>query len=536
MPWLATCRLPHLAALMQLPYGVLKVLPEPYIVVDERLFIVFANTAARDTLMLPLQEGQALDLQADTLLDAILGVIQRASAQTIEFRGRSGARFQAEILPDGEEASPGRAIIRFHRVSEHRRGSGRADDAFQDEAMLRMAVEAAEIGTFYCPMPLDKIVWNAKCKEHFWLPADAEVDIGVFYARLHPDDVEHTREAVEAAVYRAMPYDIEYRTLSPSGDVRWVRAMGRTRYSESGDPAQFDGITIDITKQKLVEKERDRLLEHERLRRQEAQTASSLKDSLIATVSHELRTPLNAIKAWTEVLAAKATDPEAVMRCVEVLHRNIDAQARLVDDLLDVNRAATDKLVIETEPLRIENIVSAEVQSWMPIAQRKQIDLRYRLEAGGGVVGDAVRLRQIISNVLSNAMRYTPAGGHIDVVVTLDGPFVKVAMSDSGKGIPQEKLETIFEPFAQLGVSRPKDHGGLGLGLAIARKLATLHGGTLTATSAGDGLGATFVLAVPLEAVGAATMGAVGSGSESLLAEVPVAALMLAPHTAVSVS
>lgn len=523
---------------MQLPYGVLKVLPEPYIVVDERLFIVFANTAARDTLMLPLQEGHALDLHTDALVDAISAAIRGASPQTIELDVPRGVRFNAEILPEGEETTPRRAIIRFHRgIDQVDRPRSKAHDAFQDEAMLRMAVEAAEIGTFYCPMPLHKIVWNAKCKEHFWLPADAEVDIGVFYGRLHPDDVAHTREAVEAAVYRAMPYDIEYRTLSPSGDVRWLRAMGRTRYSESGDPVQFDGITIDITKQKLVEKERDRLLEHERLRRQEAQTASSLKDALIATVSHELRTPLNAIKAWTEVLAAKAADPDAVMRCVEVLHRNIDAQARLVDDLLDVNRAATDKLVIERESLRIENIVSAEVQSWMPIAQRKQIDLRYRLEAGGPVVGDAVRLRQIISNVLSNAMRYTPAGGHIDVAVTVDGPLVKVAMSDSGKGIPPEKLETIFEPFAQLGASRPSDHGGLGLGLAIARKLATLHGGTLTATSAGEGKGATFALALPLEAVTAATIGTIDAGERNPPEDVPVAAALLAaPLAAVSVS
>ncbi|MRS97937.1 PAS domain-containing protein [Ralstonia pickettii] len=523
---------------MQLAYGVLEVLPEPYIVVDERLSIVFANTAARDTLLLPLHEGFALDLQVDTLVDAVSDVIQGASPQTIEFLWGSGIRLRAEVLPEVQRASPRRAILRFHPVTgPAERPSGRAHDGFQDEAMLRMAVEAAEIGTFYCPMPLHKIVWNAKCKEHFWLPADAEVDIGVFYARLHPEDVAHTREAVEAAVYRAVPYDIEYRTLSPSGDVRWLRAMGRTRYSQSGEPIQFDGITIDITKQKLVEKERDRLLEHERLCRQEAQTASSLKDALIATVSHELRTPLNAIKAWTEVLAAKATDPKAVMRCVEVLHRNIDAQTRLVDDLLDVNRAATNKLVIEREPLRIENIVSAEVQSWTPIAQRRQIDLRYRLEAGGPVMGDAMRLRQIISNVLSNAMRYTPAGGHIDVAVTVDGPRVKVAVSDSGKGIPPEKLETIFEPFAQLGASRPSDHGGLGLGLAIARKLATLHGGTLTATSAGEGKGATFTLALPLQAVTASTIGTVEAGLDNLLEDVPVAAALLAaPLAAVSVS
>ena len=523
---------------MQLPYGVLKVLPEPYIVVDERLLVIFANEAARDTLMLPLREGQALDLHASALLGAISGAIKNALPQTIEFDARGGGRLRAEILPEAAIASVGRAIIRLHPLALHAdRSNEPTADAFEDEGVLRMAVEAAEIGTFYCPMPLHKIVWNAKCKEHFWLPADADVDIDVFYARLHPDDIEHTREAVEAAVYRAMPYDIEYRTLSPSGDVRWLRAMGRTRYSRSGEPVQFDGITIDITKQKLVEKERDRLLEHERLRRQEAQNESSLKDSLIATVSHELRTPLNAIKAWTEVLAAKATDPAAVMKCVEVLHRNIDAQARLVDDLLDVNRAATDKLVIESQPLRIESVVSVEVQSWMPIAQRKQINLRYRVEAGGSVVGDAVRLRQVISNVLSNAMRYTPAGGHIDVAVAVDGPFVKVAMSDSGKGIPAEKLETIFEPFAQLGASRPKEHGGLGLGLAIARKLATLHGGTLTAASRGEGAGATFTLALPLQVINGAAIRTVCDAAEDALPEVPViAGLLSGPPAAVSVS
>lgn len=152
---------------------------------------------------------------------------------------------------------------------------------------LDLAIKASELGTFYCNMPLDQIIWNDKCKEHFWLPPEAEVNFELFYSIIHPDDRERTRESVEACVYGRKTYDIEYRTVAPDGQTRWVRAIGNCFYGESNEPIRFDGITIDVNDRKKAESEREKLLESERAARSEAERASRLKDEFLLTLSHE---------------------------------------------------------------------------------------------------------------------------------------------------------------------------------------------------------------------------------------------------------
>jgi len=167
---------------------------------------------------------------------------------------------------------------------------------------LRRAVEAADIGTFFCPLPLGKLYWNARCKTHFWLAADtpdAEIDIDTFYRVIHPEDRERTRAAVDASINTALPYDIEFRTVSPDGEIHWLRAKGGAAFDPEGSPIRFDGITIDISGQKRLEAERDDLIRRERQQRLAAQAANESKDVFIATVSHELRAPLTALLAWT---------------------------------------------------------------------------------------------------------------------------------------------------------------------------------------------------------------------------------------------
>jgi signal transduction histidine kinase len=282
---------------------------------------------------------------------------------------------------------------------------------------LVSAIQAADIGTFFCPVPLREIVWNDKCKEHFWLPYDAEVDFDLFYARLHPDDRERTRKEILAAVFEDVPYDVEYRTLSPTGEMRWIRAKGRTTFDASGKPTRFDGITIDISSQKQLEVQRDRLLERERLQKEMAQNASDTKDTFIASVSHELRAPLTAVLAWVDLLERRAIDEEFVKHGVSVIRRNIAAQTRLVDDLLDVSRITAGKLAVLTAPINVADAARAELDNVTPLAEKKGVTTTNLLGDGAFVPGDTTRLRQVFANLLSNALKYTPSGGNITVTL-----------------------------------------------------------------------------------------------------------------------
>jgi len=378
---------------------------------------------------------------------------------------------------------------------------------------LASAIQAADIGTFYCPVPLREMVWNDKCKEHFWLPYDAEVDFDLFYARLHPDDRERTRREILAAVFADVPYDVEYRTLSPTGDMRWIRAKGRTTFDASGKPTRFDGITIDISSQKQLQAQRDRLLERERLQKEMAQNASDTKDTFIASVSHELRAPLTAVLAWVDLLERRAIDEEFVKHGVSVIRRNIAAQTRLVDDLLDVSRITAGKLTVLTAPINVADAARAELDNVTPLAEKKGITTTDLLGVGAFVPGDATRLRQVFANLLSNALNYTPSGGNITVTLQEVDGYAELSVTDTGEGIPKTLLNTIFEPFAQADGSTTRKHGGLGLGLAIARSIVAMHNGSVTAFSDGVGRGARFAVRLPLQTVPHATAAATATAA-----------------------
>ncbi len=232
------------------------------------------------------------------------------------------------------------------------------------EERLAISVEAAELGTFYCPMPLGTIIWNDKCKEHFWLPPDAAIDFDRFYSILHPDDRERTRAAVERAVFNHDHYDIQYRTVAPDGRTRWVRAKGRAYYDASRNPTRFDGVTLDITELKLAEARREETLAAERAAREEAERVSRMKDEFLATLSHELRTPLSAILGWSQVLMGTSSDADEDTReGLEAIERNARMQTQLIEDLLDMSRIISGKIRLDVQRLVLANVVTAAVQS-----------------------------------------------------------------------------------------------------------------------------------------------------------------------------
>ena len=367
------------------------------------------------------------------------------------------------------------------------------------EERLAFSVEAAELGTFYCPMPLGLIIWNAKCKEHFWLPADAQVDFDRFYSIIHEEDRDRTRLAVERAVFNHEPYDIEYRTVAPDGRIRWVRAKGRAYFDATGAPTRFDGITLDVTALKTIEQRRENMLATERAAREEAERVIRMKDEFLATLSHELRTPLNAILGWSQILARQPIESEDARQGLQAIERNTRAQARMIEDLLDMSRISAGKVRLDVHRVVLADVVSQAVQSVQPSAEVKGVRLITVIDPSAGpVAGDAGRLQQVVWNLLTNAIKFTPRGGRVQVVLERVNSHIELNVTDTGEGIVQEFLPHVFERFRQADASTTRHYRGLGLGLSIVKYLVELHGGSVRVKSPGKGKGSTFILTLPL--------------------------------------
>ncbi|HEX8322410.1 MAG TPA: PAS domain-containing protein [Tepidisphaeraceae bacterium] len=677
------------------------------------------------------------------------------------------------------------------------------------EERLAFAVQAGDLGTFYCPMPMGRIEWNTKCNEHFWLNPGEEVDFDRFYAILHPDDRDATRQAVEHAIFHRQNYDVEYRTVSPTGQERWVRARGRAYYDAAGNPTRFDGVTLDITDRKLAEAERQALLDKERAARAvaerielvlregeqrfrrlanampqivwsarpdgvldyynrrwfeyinvpetdaetatwdryvhpedlprvaeqwrqsvetgrsyavefrvrgsdgaycwflvraeavrdeagtivrwhgtctdiqtrkkteerdrllialddavrhlddpeqitatyarllgehldvdrcayadveadedtfnltgdynrgvpsivgryrfadfgqhvlglmradrafvatdvdthepaledltayratlirsvvcvplhkqgrfvaamavhqrvprkwatgeidlvlrvaarcwesierarvtrdreqllqseqaaraEAERAGRMKDEFLATLSHELRTPLNAVLGWSQIMR-HSRDEADLAQGLEVIERNARAQSQIIEDLLDMSRIISGKVRLDVQRLDLAALVQAAADTARPTADAKGVDLTNVIDPliGVAVSGDANRLQQVLWNLLTNAIKFTPKGGRVQVLLERVHSHLEISVSDTGEGIPPAFLPHVFDRFRQADATTTRRHGGLGLGLSIVKQLVELHGGTIRAASPGVGQGTTFTVRLPL--------------------------------------
>jgi len=240
----------------------------------------------------------------------------------------------------------------------------------------------------------------------------------------------------------------------------------------------------------LIEQEREALLVRER-------EANRIKDEFLATVSHELRTPLNAIVGWSQILVSTTPDPATVAKAAASLHRNAQAQARVIDDLIDISRIVTGKLRVVAEPLDLRGVVEAAVEAIRPTADHAGISLIVSLPENNCVIkGDQDRLRQIVWNLLSNAVKFAP-GGVVRVTVRHATNQMRLTVSDTGVGIAPEFQAHVFDRFRQADSSITREHGGLGIGLAVVKELVELHGGSIQVNSRGRGTGATFSVLFP---------------------------------------
>ena len=242
-----------------------------------------------------------------------------------------------------------------------------------------------------------------------------------------------------------------------------------------------------------------RLLKLERTAREAAEESNRLKDEFLATVSHELRTPLTAILGWSRLLEGGNLDDSITQQAVETIGRNAKAQAQIVDDILDVSRIITGNLYIDLRPLTVVPVVENAINVVRPTADAKGIKIETYFDSSPATIsGDANRLQQVVWNLLSNAVKFTHSGGRVCVKVSIVGPAVEISVSDTGQGISKEFLPFVFDRFRQADSTTTRQHGGLGLGLAIARHLVEIHGGTIEAESLGEGRGSTFKIRLPV--------------------------------------
>ncbi|HZI17835.1 MAG TPA: ATP-binding protein [Pyrinomonadaceae bacterium] len=263
--------------------------------------------------------------------------------------------------------------------------------------------------------------------------------------------------------------------------------------------AHVEELSRYVAELKRSEEEREKLLLREQAAREEAEAANRLKDEFLATLSHELRTPLTSIIGWAGLMRAGQVRGEAKAQALETIERNAKVQAQLIDDLLDVSRIISGKLLLDTREVNLGAAVADSILAVRPAADARHIRLTFADESGRAMVaGDPARLQQVAWNLLSNAVKFTPEGGEVRVRLEREGAQARLTVSDTGKGIPAEFLPRVFDRFRQADSTTTRAHGGLGLGLAIVRHLVELHGGTAAAESAGVGLGSTFSVTLPL--------------------------------------
>lgn len=333
--------------------------------------------------------------------------------------------------------------------------------------------------------------------------SEAELTTQPYIDFVHPEDRAATLiEAQKLAQgEQAIGFENRYRTLD--GSYRWFS------WNVVSLPEQniFYAAARDISEQqaalnerKQAELEREEVLKREQAAREEAERANRIKDEFLAVLSHELRTPLNPILGWSQMLQSGKLNPAKTAEAIAIIERNAKLQVQLINDLLDVSRIIRGKLILNATLVDIASVITNAINTVRLAALAKSIEIQIDITRQIMVMGDATRLQQVVWNLLSNAVKFTPAGGEIKVYLTSVDNNAQIQVIDTGIGIRAEFLPYVFDRFQQEDASTTRRFGGLGLGLAIARQVVELHGGTIAVDSLGEGFGATFTVQIPLAA------------------------------------
>ena len=315
------------------------------------------------------------------------------------------------------------------------------------------------------------------------------------------EDANFTRanSAAAAGLYSGIGFPIKI-----SGEVYGVIEFFSTEPIDANDKLldMLDAVGSEIgqfIQRKQIEQEREGLLQREKVLREEAETANRMKDEFLATLSHELRTPLNSILGWSQIILGNMVDEDGMKTALETIHRNATAQAQLIEELLEASRLITGKILLNLEPTELVPVIETAIDIVRPRAAAKDIEIVTDFENEvTSITSDSTRLQQMVWNLLTNAIKFTPIGGKITVDTRLVKDNVQIVVRDSGMGISPDFLPFVFDRFRQQDSTSTRRHDGLGLGLAIVRHLAELHGGSVSAESEGENKGSTFIISLPV--------------------------------------
>lgn len=496
------------AVLTQMPLGVMIAEPKTGRVVlhNDQLVRLVGKAVRSHPSALLAAGGRAYHPDGRPFRDDDYPLVRALRGETIdgeeiEFERADGVRIvlRASAVPVRDE--PGEliaAVVALYDVTQWKEAERQLR---QSETRYRLASRAINDAIWDVDFTTDRIEWSEGITTAFGYPLEAVgEEVSWWLDHIAPEDRKRVRADLDAALASDVTlWQADYRFLCHDGRYVDVMDRGFIVRDASGRAVRAVGAMEDVSERRRAEAERAALLERERQARADAEAANRAKDEFLAVVSHELRTPLSPILGFVDMLREddlSELDRRAALNAIE---RNARSLSYLIDDLLDVSRITSGKLSLEFAECDVNEIVAAVVESAGRAALAKDLRLTVRLaDDPVPVHGDAARLTQVLANLLSNALKFTPAGGAVEVDVVRQGTRVNVSVRDTGKGITRELLPHVFERFRQGDTSDTRVHGGLGLGLAIVCHIVDLHGGAAAAESAGEGRGATFTVVLPL--------------------------------------
>ena len=365
---------------------------------------------------------------------------------------------------------------------------------------LRNALGAAGMGTWHVDLQTGVATHDESLNRILGLDAvETEGPLrDPAFTRIHPDDHARVMKAIDDAVASRSEYSVEYRVIRQDGEVRWLQDRGRIILDKRDRPRFATGAVMDVTARRLLE-DHERALSQERAQLiRDLEQANRVKDEFLAMLSHELRTPLNAVLGWTRMLRRGTIPPDRTTSILDTIERNAVAQMQIIEELLDLSSMAAGNLRLNIAPVDLRDLIGGAIETIRPAADAKSIALHVSIDGSiRELAGDAARLRQVLWNLLANAVKFTPAGGRIDVTAQEGAADLEITVKDTGPGIDPDVLPHVFEPFRRGDSLSTRTVGGLGLGLAIVRHLVEAHGGTVAADNAGEQPGSVFLVRLP---------------------------------------